>query len=248
MESMSFQYFGSSATNPPAKLRQIGWTAVLLRSWRQGRRGPGTPKECHTLLAMQLYAITDRKRLATPAALLDQVSAWAAGGVDYIQLRENDLDRSRLQALAAQMMGRLQGSRTRLLINTSMPILALAAGAQGVHVAGSPTPDTAARVRDTFPGALVSVPCHTLEEVATARAAGVDLILFSPVFGKEGVAAQGLPALGVACTAAGHIPVFALGGVTPAHAPQCVAAGAAGVAGIRLFAGTAWHSLRRLEA
>ena len=201
----------------------------------------------HTLHAMQLYAITDRKHLPTAEALLDQVSGWADGGVDFIQLREKDLDKAQLQALAAQVTERLHGSRTRLLVNTSLPSLVLAAGAQGVHLAGSPNAEAVARVRYTFPAALVSVPCHTLEEVGTAHAAGVDLILFSPVFGKAGASAQGLPALRLACAAAQATPVFALGGVTPALGLDCLAAGAAGVAGIRLFAESSWRQLCRVE-
>jgi thiamine-phosphate pyrophosphorylase len=64
--------------------------------------------------------------------------------------------------------------------------------------------------------------------------------LFGPVFEKrvEGivvVAGVGLERLREACAAAGGIPVLALGGVTWESAERCVAAGAAGVAGIRLF-------------
>ena len=87
--------------------------------------------------------------------------------------------------------------------------------------------------------AIISVPCHGLEDIDVARKEQVDLMLFSPVFEKlsgRGTRAQGLEALRRACAAAQGIPVFALGGVTPANAPACVAAGAAGVAGIRLFA------------
>jgi len=74
----------------------------------------------------------------------------------------------------------------------------------------------------------------------------VDLMLFSPVFEKvfgEASPAQGLGGLGSACGAARGIPVFALGGVTAANAPDCIAVGAAGVAGIRLFAGDDWRRL-----
>jgi len=77
-----------------------------------------------------------------------------------------------------------------------------------------------------------------------AREDGVDAILFAPVFGKsvggEVVASgQGLDRLRAACQIAGPMPVFALGGVTLDNAEACLDAGAAGVAGIRLF-----HSLQ----
>jgi thiamine-phosphate pyrophosphorylase len=76
--------------------------------------------------------------------------------------------------------------------------------------------------------------------VERARDAGVDLIVFGPVFEKrvEGrvvVSGVGLEVLARASRAAGGIPVVALGGVTMEVTGDCLAAGAAGVAGIRLF-------------
>jgi len=92
----------------------------------------------------------------------------------------------------------------------------------------------------------VSRACHSVEEVRAARDAS--LIVFAPVFekvdsadGREGV---GLSVLAQACRSAGEVPVIALGGVTPENAADCIAAGAAGVAGIRLFLGDAWRKLR----
>jgi len=87
----------------------------------------------------------------------------------------------------------------------------------------------------------VSVSCHSLADVESARAAGADVCLFGPVFGKsvdgvEVVPGAGLEALRQACAAAGKdLPVFALGGVTEANSAACVDAGASGVAGIRMF-------------
>ena len=99
---------------------------------------------------------------------------------------------------------------------------------------------------------IISMPCHSLEDIDMAREEQVDLVLFSPVFeklsGRPGEPQvsqpQGLEALRRACAAAHGIPVFALGGVTGANAQDCLAAGAAGVAGIRLFAGDDWRQLR----
>jgi thiamine-phosphate pyrophosphorylase len=77
----------------------------------------------------------------------------------------------------------------------------------------------------------------------------VDLMLFSPVFEKvsgEKLSSQvqGLEGLRRACAAARAKPVFALGGVTADNASDCVAVGAAGIAGIRLFAGEDWRRLQ----
>jgi len=192
---------------------------------------------------MQLCAITDRHCLTAPVQLFDLVERWAAAGVDFIQLREKDLPPTELRALARQIKARIEGTRSRLLINLSSPISAVPGLADGVHLAGKPTRGAASGVRRQSPGALISMPCHNLEDVYVAVAEQVDLLLFSPVFEKQSATPQGLDALHQACVAAREIPVFALGGVTSANAPACVAAGAAGGAGIRLFAGSDWQRL-----
>jgi thiamine-phosphate pyrophosphorylase len=69
-----------------------------------------------------------------------------------------------------------------------------------------------------------------------AETDGADLAVFAPVFEKKdapGARPTGLTQLQEACRA--KIPVLALGGVTLPNAPSCLAAGAAGIAGIRLF-------------
>jgi thiamine-phosphate pyrophosphorylase len=197
---------------------------------------------------MQLCAITDRRRFAT-AALLEE---WIAGGVDFIQLREKDLEAHELQSLARTMMEKIDLSRSKLLVNVPAPqsaSIALAAGADGVHLSGRPAPGAVARVRRVFPDAIVSVPCHSLEDVDVAMREQVDLLLFSPVFekiaGAKGIGPQGLEGLRAACVTAHGIPVFALGGVNGANATDCVTAGAAGVAGIRLFAVGDWRRLSK---
>jgi thiamine-phosphate pyrophosphorylase len=87
---------------------------------------------------------------------------------------------------------------------------------------------------------VISRSCHTLADVGLAVDDGVDAILFGPVFGKvqDGVVVVpwvGLDMLRNACELAPG-SVFALGGLTAENAADCVAAGAVGIAGIRLFA------------
>ncbi len=192
---------------------------------------------------MQCYAITDP---AYRPQLLDLVQQWTVAGVHFIQLREKDLALSQLQTRARQIAAKTNHTRTKFLINIATPasaLLAREAGADGVHLAGEPTPGAADAVRAVFPNALISLPCHTLDEVELAVKEQADLVLFSPIFEKATAAPQGLEALHQACLTAPTIPVFALGGVTAANAPECLAAGATGVAGIRLFAGNDWRRL-----
>jgi thiamine-phosphate pyrophosphorylase len=193
---------------------------------------------------MQLCAITDRKRTTGP--LLDLVEGWSNGGVHFIQLREKDLNAPALQSLAQELCTRIDRRRSKLLLNVPAPewaALARTAGADGVHLAGPPRPGAAATVRQSFPEALISVPCHSLDDVAMAVLQRVNLILFSPVFEKLSHPIEGLEGLRHACAAAHGIPVFALGGVTVANAAECISAGAIGIAAIRLFEGDDWRRL-----
>ncbi len=200
----------------------------------------------YTAERMQLYAITDRKLFFSRAALLDQAAAWAAGHVDYVQIREKDLDGDALADLAAAVVQavRKAGGRTRVLLNGPVE-LALAAGCDGAHLP-SRMPEaaiSAAKARVD----VVSVSCHTVAEIETARNLGATLALFAPVFekkiGENVVPGQGLGALSAACKAGSPMPVLALGGVTSENARECARAGAAGVAAIRLFMGKGWMGL-----
>jgi thiamine-phosphate pyrophosphorylase len=199
---------------------------------------------------MQLCAITDRMGATQPLVTL--VEGWSIGGVDFIQLREKDLSPEALHSLTREALARIDGRPTKLLVNVSSSesaAWALGAGADGVHLAGKPLPGAATSVRKAFRSAspIISVPCHSLADIDVACGEQVDLILFSPVFEKLSAGfshpAQGLEGLRLACAAARGTPVLALGGVTAANALQCVAAGATGIAGIRLFAGDDWRRL-----
>jgi len=208
---------------------------------------------------MLRYAITARALYPggedeKQAALLRQASRWAADGIDFIQLREKDLPASTLARLAREILEAiaLTTSSTRLLIN-SHPEVAIATGAHGVHLSSAPGEMTPIRVRDLFASAnsaapVITVSCHTLDDVGRARRDQVNVILFAPVFEKviekviekaisdrATAPGQGLDQLRAACIAATPVPVCALGGVTFENAASCLEAGAAGIAGIRLF-------------
>ncbi len=93
---------------------------------------------------MQLCAITDRKRLAgeDEAALRRLVAGWIEGGVDFIQLREKDLNAYRLGALAAEITSGLERGQSKLLLNlpaSAAWLKALAPVADGVHIPGAPS-------------------------------------------------------------------------------------------------------------
>ena len=205
------------------------------------------------LVGMLRYAITGRAGYAgNPAERLEAVvrdaGRWAAAGLDFIQIREKDLTAGELAELTCRVMSavRAVAGATRVLVNSRADVAA-ATGADGVHLTSEAGELTPQQVREVFRAAgrglpVVSISCHRLEKVRRASALEVDSILFGPLFGKtvngaEVVAGSGLEVLGEACRAAGSTKVLALGGITPKRIAECVAAGAAGVAGIRLFQG-----------
>jgi thiamine-phosphate pyrophosphorylase len=205
----------------------------------------------------QLYYITDRRQFTgnhreQEQRLLEKIAECAAAGVDLVQLREKDLGAGALEELALKAMAALAESRTRLLINARTDV-ALACGAHGVHL---PASDLAASdVRPIFARAGVSAPVigvstHSAAEVASAEAHGADFAVFGPVFEKSGTEKSGTEKSGTASregleelrrichrteAAQPPMPVLALGGITLENAPLCAAAGAAGIAAIRLF-------------
>lgn len=184
------------------------------------------------------------------AELAGLARSWAEAGVDFIQLREPPLSAGSLFAAAVAMRQAIAevvaaaGSASRLLVNHRADV-ALAAGADGVHLTSRPGELTAEQVRTLFalgrlPQPIVSIAAHTLDDVRRAREQRVDLILFGPVFekrvhGELVHSGSGLALLRQACVEAGDVPVLALGGVTAGNAPSCLEAGAKGIAAIRLF-------------
>jgi thiamine-phosphate pyrophosphorylase len=199
---------------------------------------------------MLLYYITDRKGFAGAesdqrAALLRCIAEAARAGMDYIQLREKDLDTAELEQLAREAVSAVRDSSatTRLLINGGADI-AIATNADGVHLpAGSPP---ANEIRDywmrlTNRGPSIGVSAHSVGDVERAASNGADFAVLAPVFEKAAFGAKGMgvEVLRQACefSSSGQncFPVLALGGVTLANARACLGAGAAGVAGIRLF-------------
>jgi thiamine-phosphate pyrophosphorylase len=90
--------------------------------------------------------------------------------------------------------------------------------------------------RITPAGFLIGVSCHAVEELRAAEREGADFAVYGPVFPSvtKSLNPIGIDAFHEAASSVG-LPVYALGGVTPQNAAQCMAAGAAGVAGISLF-------------
>jgi thiamine-phosphate pyrophosphorylase len=193
-----------------------------------------------------LCYVTDRRTLASagthPAhhGLLETVQRAAVAGIDWIQVREKDLDARTLTEFVRRAVAETRGHGTRILVNDRLDV-ALAAGAGGVHLGEASLPvETVAEWRRSAHRAdfWIGASRHSVETACAAERAGADYVLFGPVFATPSKAAFGAPhgieRLREACVAL-RIPVLAIGGVTIENAVLCLAAGAAGIAAIRLF-------------
>ena len=178
----------------------------------------------------KLVLVTDRN--ATGGRDLgDVVGAALDAGLPAVQLRDRDLPGRPLLALAERLRELTKRAGALLLVNDRVDV-AVAAGADGVHLGSTSMPVDVAR-RLLPPGALVGVSTHTVPEVAAATA---DFAFFGPVHATPSKAAfgppQGVPRLREAVATA-RVPVLAIGGITRLHIPEVRGAGAAGVAVIR---------------
>ncbi|MGE5489331.1 MAG: thiamine phosphate synthase [bacterium] len=185
---------------------------------------------------MLRYYITDSRSAGGVRAVLGYIAAALSRGVDRIQIREKHLPARELMALVTEAVALAEPYGARILVNHNTGI-ALVCGAHGVHLTSDDVPPP--RIRAIAPpGFLIAVSCHSVADVRAAAESGADFAVFGPVFhtpSKERYGSPlGLAQLGEACRAV-SIPVLALGGVDETNAPACIAAGAAGIAAIRMF-------------
>jgi thiamine-phosphate pyrophosphorylase len=169
--------------------------------------------------------------------LLALVRAAVEARVTLVQLREKSLSGRALFELASAAARMARGSETRVLVNDRADV-ARAAGCDGVHLTTRSLEPSV--VRRTFGEEfLIGVSTHTRDEARAARAGGADFAVFGPVFDTPSKRAYGPPAGLEALTRAAlelsPFPLVALGGVGEGQVGDVLGAGAAGVAGIRLF-------------
>lgn len=178
---------------------------------------------------LRLHLVTDAVQCGE-RGLLAVVQSAVRGGVTCVQLREKSLDTRAFVERARALKALLSPLRIPLLVNDRVDV-ALAAGADGVHVGQS---DMAPQdVRRLMPGALIGLSIESWQQMHEAERAPVDYYGISPVFATSSKA-DAAPALGLAglqqlrrMTAR---PLVAIGGIQAGNVAAVMAAGADGVA------------------
>lgn len=179
--------------------------------------------------SLRLYAVTDRAWVGRQT-LCQQVEAALQGGVTCVQLREKHLDRDAFLAEARQICALCRRYGVPFIVNDDLDV-ALACGADGIHVGQDDMPAAEVR-RRAGRRLIVGVSAHTPEEARLAEAAGADYLGAGAVFGSATKTDASLltPAGLQAVCAAVHIPVVAIGGVNARNILQLQGSGAAGAA------------------
>jgi thiamine-phosphate pyrophosphorylase len=172
-----------------------------------------------------LYAILDpeqTKGRAAEAVLLELLEA----GVQWLQLRAKAMPPREFLQLACDTRRLTHPSACRLIVNDRVDI-ALACGADGVHLGQEDLPLHAAR--KLMGERIIGISTHDLEQAKEAEAGGADYIGFGPMFGtatkETGYSARGLEMLRRVREAV-SIPIVAIGGITEGNVKQVWQAGA----------------------
>ena len=182
------------------------------------------------MIDFRLYAITDRHQCA-PTPLTEVISELLGAGVSAIQLREKDLIGDELIHLAQPIVELCQNYEAKLFINANASV-ARNVGAAGVHLpANAESVDSVkAQADDDF---YIGCSVHSFDAAEKRESEGADFLTYSPIYPTASKPGYG-PAVGLEnlteMASRVKLPIFALGGITPARTTECLAAGAFGVA------------------
>jgi thiamine-phosphate pyrophosphorylase len=173
-----------------------------------------------------VYLVTDRG-LCRNRSVLEVILLAVQGGAAYIQLREKDLSTRVFVEEAVAVKKLLAPYAVPLIINDRIDV-ALACGAEGVHIGQGDMPYETAR-RLMGPEAMIGLSVETWEDFEAAQGLDVDYIGVSPVFAtptktdtKEPWGLDGLKRI----KAASRHPLVAIGGINETNARRVVEAGA----------------------
>ncbi|MGH9403800.1 MAG: thiamine phosphate synthase [Terriglobia bacterium] len=169
----------------------------------------------------------DQRASRSPAEVTDSL---LAAGVRLIQYRGKKSTARETYAAALTLAARIQSAGGTLIVNDRADI-ALAAGADGVHVGQEDLP--ASMARRILSSKMIGLSTHSIEQVKQANLAPVDYIAFGPIF-ATGSKEKPDPVVGLSGLAearkATQKPLVAIGGITLENARSVIDAGADSVA------------------
>jgi thiamine-phosphate pyrophosphorylase len=182
-----------------------------------------TPKRTY-----QLHLVTEPRK--QPTELVRCAALALDGGVDWLQLRDKSASAAAMYAQARQLLTAARQHGAHLAINDRLDV-ALAVGADGVHLAAQSLPVEAAL--DLARGRMrVGRSVHSLDEAVRVADAGADYVTFGHVFPSS--THPRLPPRGLselrAIVEGVDVPVLAIGGITVDNLDDVLATGCAGVA------------------
>ncbi|MCC6948516.1 MAG: thiamine phosphate synthase [Bradyrhizobiaceae bacterium] len=187
--------------------------------------------------ALTLCLVTDRSFLRG-TSLTDVVAAAVRGGATSVQLREKEADSREFLELALALKALLDPLHVPLLINDRVDV-ALAAGADGVHLGQSDLPTKAAREL-LGPERTIGLSITQVEEARQADTAYADYLGVGPVFATA-TKPDAAPALGTEglarVRALSALPLLAIGGIGEGNAHLLPPAGADGIAVVSAIMG-----------
>jgi len=177
-----------------------------------------------------LYLVTDRK-LSQSRMIEEIVSSAVRGGVTAVQIREKDCSTRKFVELARRIQSELKPFKIPLIINDRIDV-AMAIGADGVHLGQSDMPYSDAR-RLIGSDAIIGLSVETMEQANEAENLDVDYLGVSPIFPtstKTDMTTEwGIEGLRTLRTKSRHTLV-AIGGINLSNAAAVIEAGADGLA------------------
>ncbi|MCK9278391.1 MAG: thiamine phosphate synthase [Methanoculleus sp.] len=188
-------------------------------------------------MAYDLYVITD-EQIGHGLSHTEIARRAVAGGADTIQLRDKRLSGRDLLIVASAIRKVTRDAGALFIVNDRLDV-AIAAGADGVHLGESDLPIEHAR-RIAPPGFIIGASVGSVATAVRAGAAGADYVALSPTFSTaskdDAGPGRGLAVLS-AIRSAVSLPLVAIGGITPENAVDVIAAGADGVCVISAVVG-----------
>lgn len=177
-----------------------------------------------------LYLITDRQQtLGRP--LIPLIDDALRAGLQAMQIRERDLETRDVLTLSEEVRTLTRRHRGLCFINDRLDV-ALAIGADGVHLRADSMPVAVAR-RLLGANRYVGVSAHSADEAIAAGGEGADFVVLGPVYDTPSKRAYGSPIglrpleeASLRCA----VPIFAVGGISVARVREVRQAGAFGVA------------------